>query len=215
MFAFVLSVLLLGFPEPQTDPCARPADCRTVAFEVRVGGQSYPFTRPGPQPWVTEGRLVIFPGESVVVAITDDGGLSVVSSEPAAAILTDPVVGALTGVFAPGGEGAGATEDQVVPSSSVPKLTETSAKTVRVTFRQAIASDDMLLVIQNGYGDPMIYNAGMLVRGRDGGQWAATTVCTVLPDIYAFEHWPHPIYALSLGGFDLDATAPRDSVSCG
>lgn len=216
MIVLALALALMGFSGPQDDPCAaRPADCRMVAFDVRVGDQSHPFSLAKPQPWVVDGRLLIFPGESVVLSVAADGGLSVISGGRADAVLPDANADAMIGVFAPGGEGENVTGDQAVPSSNGPKLVEPSPKTVRVTFRQAASGEDMLLVIQNGYDDALTYNAGMMVRGREGAQWSATSVCTVLPGIYAFEHWPHPMFGLSLGGFTLDASAPRDQVCCG
>jgi hypothetical protein len=65
-----------------------------------------------------------------------------------------------------------------------------------------------LLVLENGYGQALRYRANM-VRGRRS---EPTDVCTVLPRLRGYEHWPYRIDRLDLTGFELvpyrDGTPP-------
>lgn len=210
LIAAIASLALLA-PAPALDCETQPANCRMVSFELQSGGEAIPISASVPLAWIEEGRLRIFPGETVVLARDDTGSWSVESSGAADGIVDDPAAAALAAIFNEGGEGEDATEDDVVSSTTGPRLELLGKDRLRITFRQAPALDDMVLIIQNGFDDPLYYNAHML----EGESWEATSVCTVLPGIYAFEHWPYAIVALSLGDFLLEPEAPRDSVACG
>lgn len=215
MSVIALISALLALSPPQDDPCASAQACRTVAFTLTIDGQSYPYKREAPQPWITpDGRLMIFPGESVVVSVAADETLTVLSARAASAVVSDAMVEEHSEVFSEGGAGEFATEDEVVPISGIAKPEAAAPQTVRVTFYQAPETGDMFLLVQNGYGDSMEYDAAMIVRGREGAQWTRTSVCTVLPTVISVEHWPHLIYGLSLGGFGLDPALPKDAVRC-
>jgi hypothetical protein len=224
--AIFASVLALSGAVPDKDPdkgsgpeasavCQQtPSACRLVPpFSLTFNGDSHPIDLGAPQPWIEDGRLILFPGESVLVAIKPDGGLRVVSSQPADAVLDDAMTTKMAAVFAPGGTGATATEADVVAGQLHLKQ-ETPSQAIRVTFRQAAGNDAMLLTIQNGYGGRLSYNAGMLSPSAAGLQWRVTSVCTVRPDIYGMEHWPHPIVSVSLGAFSVDPNASLDQILC-
>ncbi|MFN3669218.1 MAG: hypothetical protein ACK4VY_07895 [Brevundimonas sp.] len=215
----VIFALLTAVPavqDPQVNPIceANASLCRVVPpFNIRAGGTSYPITPSGLRPWVEEDRLTIFPGESVVLVVAANGSLEVESVARAEGILKDEVITRLTAVFAPGGPGENATESDVIPGKEAVDIVAVPANRLRVTFRQEAEGEEMLLVIQNGFDDPVLYNAGMLVPDQ-GQTWTATSVCTIVEKRMAFEHWPHPILALSLGDFHIEKTPTPDSYRC-
>lgn len=216
----VIFALLTAAPAVQDAPVnpiceANASLCRVVPpFNIRVGETSYPIAPTGLRPWVEEDRLTIFPGESVVLVVAADGSLQVESVARAEIILKDEVITDLTSVFAPGGAGENATESDVIPRKGAVDIVAVPANRLRVTFRQAVEAEEMVLVIQNGFADPVLYNAGMLTPDRGQQNWAATSVCTIMPNLMAFEHWPHPILALSLGDFHIEKTPTPDSYRC-
>lgn len=216
----VIFALLSVAPAVQDPPVssiceANASLCRVVPpFNIRAGGTSYPITPSGLRPWVEEDRLTIFPGESVVLVVSADGSLEVESVARAEGVLKDEVISELTSVFAPGGAGENATESDVIPRKGAVDIVAVPGNRLRVTFRQEAEGEEMLLVIQNGFDDPVLYNAGMLVPERGQQSWAATSVCTIMPNLMAFEHWPHPILALSLGDFHVEKTPTPASYRC-
>jgi len=210
------AVLLLAEPAGliQSDPICetRPEACRAVApFELRMGDKSYPIDLQWTRPWITDGRLTLYPGESVVVNIDTPDKPVVESASAASAVISDERAAGMAGLLAPGGAFEGA-EGHAGMAAGEP-LENQPAKRLRLTFRQAPGSDDMLLVVENEHAASLTYDAGMLHIGEDGLLWSATSVCTVRPGIFNMEHWPHPIVALSIGGFALDPSAP-DEVVC-
>lgn len=214
---FALTAAAAAFQDGPDDPvCAADASlCRVVRpFDIRVGATVHPVAPTGLRPWIQEGRLTLFPGESVVLVVASDGALAVESVARAEDILKDDALNELAAVFGPGGAGEHATEDEVVPGKTAPDMAVPPANRLRITFRQTADGDDMMLVVQNGFGDPVLYNAGMLVPGQGGPSWSATSVCTVMPGILAFEHWPHPILAVSLGDFHIEKSPTPDTYRC-
>jgi hypothetical protein len=201
-------------PEASATCEQTPSACRVVPpFSLTLNGESHKIDLGAPQPWIEDGLLVVFPGESVLVTLKPDGGFRVVSSQPADAVIGDATSTKMVAVFAPGGAGATATEADVVAGQAHLEQ-ETPSQAIRVTFRQAAGDDSMLLAIQNGYEGRLSYNAGMLTPTAQGLQWSVTSVCTVRPDVYGMEHWPHPIVSVSLGGFSVDPHASLDQVLC-
>jgi len=228
MFPALIFASVLAFAGTGPDQDAKPADgkgaasiceqapseCRMVpTFSLRIGDKAFPVTFDKPQPWIMEGRLYIFPGESVVLVLKPDGGIRVTSSQPAEAVIDDAVAAKMIAVFAPGGSGENATEADVIPGTTDLRQ-DAPSQAIRVSFRQAAHSDQMVLAVQNGYGGRLAYDAGMLTPSGDGGVWRETSVCTLRPDLYGMEHWPHAIVSLSLGAFTIDRTAPADEIIC-
>lgn len=58
---------------------------------------------------------------------------------------------------------------------------------------------ETLLVFENGYDQALRYRARM----TSGGRTQPTDVCTVLPHLRGYEHWPHGIERIDLSGFAL------------
>lgn len=70
---------------------------------------------------------------------------------------------------------------------------------IRIRFGQVPGSDQVLLVIQNGYADAFAYRAVQhTARGA-----SPTDVCWVLPNHRSFEHWPYVIDSLDLSNIRL------------
>lgn len=81
-----------------------------------------------------------------------------------------------------------------IPSDPVPQ------GQIRVAFRQIGQSDHRLLVISNGYDRALAYRAYIRVKGKD----QYTDVCTVMPGMHAFEHWPYAADAITLVDLRLE-----------
>jgi len=85
-------------------------------------------------------------------------------------------------------------DDMAIPPDAVPP------GEVHIAFRQIGDSDHRLLVISNGYDRALSYRAHIRVKGKDH----YTDVCTVLPGIHGFEHWPYAIEAITLSELRLE-----------
>jgi len=215
IFALLTATLVGQDPQVNAICETNASSCRVVPpFNIRMGETSYPIAPSGLRPWVEGGRLTIFPGESVVLVVAADGSLEVESVAHAEVILKDEVISELTAVFAPGGAGENATESDVIPRKGAVDIAAVPANRLRVTFRQEAEGEEMLLVIQNGFDDPVLYNAGMLVPSQGQPTWVETSVCTIMPNLMAFEHWPHPMLALSLGDFHIEKSPTPASYRC-
>lgn len=157
-----------------------------------------------------EGRAVAIAldvNSGAVVEIGDDGtsvaGLRGVKLDPptlwvrtVARHLTggqyDWAVGDKAALFEKGAVGV---EEDPVPSGEI-----------HIAFRAIGDSDQRLLVIANGYDRALVYRAQI----RRDGRTAFTDVCTVLPGMHAFEHWPFAIDRITLGELRLEDW-PRDA----
>lgn len=69
---------------------------------------------------------------------------------------------------------------------------------IRVRFGKMDDKDHMIMVIQNGYGRPLMYRA-WLQRGAD--QPRSTSVCPVAAGLLVFEHWPYMFDKITVGDF--------------
>jgi hypothetical protein len=128
-----------------------------------------------------DGRsLTLYPGERVVVRLEAGGKLSLVSAEPAAATEAEPPK--------PGR----ASDDSKDPPAGA------------LAFTLGVVGGQTLLKIDSGLSQAMDYRARLR---RDG---AATdepsSVCTVLPLLASFEHWPYAVGQITLSRFATRAT---------
>jgi hypothetical protein len=211
MFASLLSLLLFApasVPQSVEDCAERPALCRTTqAYDLRVDGRSVLVDGGRVLPWVNEHGLLLLVGESVVLDI--EGPKPVVeSSARADSVLGEPLTAALIGAVA-------GTADELPHALTGDHLAmEGPPNRLRLSFRQATGAEDSLLTVENGYQGAVTYSAAMMIIGEDGGQWVATTVCTVPQGIYAFEHWPHAIVALTLSDFRIGPKGEAAEVVC-
>jgi len=81
----------------------------------------------------------------------------------------------------------------------------------RVKLRfMSVADRHMLLIVENGYGQALLYRARML----RGGNSRPTDVCVVLPANRSYEHWPHMIERIQLSDFALVAWNEGDRPTC-
>ena len=69
---------------------------------------------------------------------------------------------------------------------------------------------ETLLVLENGYDRALRYRARMIVDGRS----QPTDVCTVLPRLRGYEHWPHAIERMELSDFALVGYRPGTPPVC-
>lgn len=214
--AAVVVLLLLSGPTGATqsglDCESHPEACRTVApFDLRIGDKIHPVDLQATRPWITEGRLTLYSGESVVLNLAAPGEPVVEASSAANTVISDRRATDMISLFA--ADGALASAEDYAGTATIEPLEDQPAMRLRVTFRQAPDSEDMLLVLENQYGKSLTYDAGMLVLGGDSLSWSPTSVCTVRPGIISMEHWPHPIMAVSLGGFAVEAP-PSEEIVC-
>jgi hypothetical protein len=161
--------------------------------------------------WVSTGvaarDLNLRPGEQVVVEIDADGAMTVaagdvtrISREEQAGIVD--AVARNPGAQGPNSVGVNGAEFGVKPVES---------DKLRISFIDLASigmPDDRLLVIENGYGRALRYRA-VISRGTRS---QPTDVCTVLPTLRGYEHWPYPIDAIELSDLALvpyqEGTAP-------
>lgn len=81
---------------------------------------------------------------------------------------------------------------------------------IRVRF-YSIAGRYSLLVIGNGSGRPIAYEA----RITSGGRTVRTDVCVIPAGINGIEHWPYPIERIELTSFRPADWRPGSPVPCG
>lgn len=211
LFAMLLFLLSGPVGPGQADPAceSRPEACRRVAaFELRIGDKTYPVDLQEPRVWISDGRLTLYPGESAVVNI-DIPGKPVVEAAAAGEVISDERAAAMARLLASGAPSEGADSDA---ERAGEPLQNQPGKRLRFTFRQAPDSEDMLLVVENQHATALSYDAGMLLLAGEELAWSATSVCTVQPGIFSIEHWPHPIMAISVGGFELAPSASEEVV---
>jgi hypothetical protein len=202
LLSLSLSLIDPGQAAPPPPECVAAAEaCRTlVEYELDMGDRSLVIGGGAVVPWVQDGRLLVFVGESVVVDVEGEKPV-VESAGRATEVLDDAQAEALAAIM------KGVNDE-------LPRFHDNDALRLhgprgrtRVSFRQAPGSEEMILTVENGYEGALNYRAAMMVVGPNGAQWAATSVCTVGPGIYSVEHWPHPIVAVALGEFEI---APKD-----
>lgn len=142
---------------------------------------------------VNDGRgVLVLRGQRAVVRVAADGSLtlvSVTSIDPASL-----AVPAIVSGTKPTPEVAAALKVTAEPGTMVLALGGT----------QATGS---LLKLENGLDRHIGYRA-QIVRVTNGKASAApTSVCSVLPHIVSWEHWPEPVVALVAAGF-ADQSGP-------
>jgi hypothetical protein len=79
---------------------------------------------------------------------------------------------------------------------------------LRFTFKQMPGEDDMMLVVENGYGRRLDYRALMTTTN---GRAHVTGVCEVPSGLLSFEHWPHAIVSIELTDFRLGPAEPESN----
>jgi len=213
----IIAALVLAAAGPAQDlnDCDRRSavECRTVQpFALQVGSSRTDPIEVGKAPWIdANGRLLIFPGESVTVKYGDAGALEVAAVDAAQNIVSDQRVAQLMAQVAPRPN----PQEETVALVPTKGLADPPTQGVRLTFRQADAGEDMLLFVENATDAPLAYNAAMLAPGVQGMEWQVTTICVVRSGAFSVEHWPYAIMSLSLGDFERGPEPPANGSLCG
>lgn len=187
--------------------------CRTVpAFSLSVGSERTDPINVGKQPWIdANGRVVLFPEESVTVKWNAEGSLAVAAIQNADDVVSDERLAQLLAQAEPMSD----PKEETVGILSTKPMSDPLAEGIRLTFRQATNSEHMILFVENATDGPLAYNAGMLVPGPQGMVWQPTTICIVRQGVFSVEHWQHAIMSLSLGDFERGPEPPADGSICG
>ncbi|MBC6982279.1 hypothetical protein [Caulobacter sp. 17J80-11] len=188
-----------------TPDCPRQEVCRFVpAFSVRDHGREVTVKADVWGSYVgREGLLSLFPGDIVLVRLEADaaGRLTPVfvrADKPDADAPTREADAAEQVAQA----GDAALEGAVGFST---RGREVEPDLLRFSFKQMPGKDDMLLVVENGYGRRLDYRALMTTTE---GRAHVTSVCEVPAGLLSFEHWPHAIVTLELTDFRLVPAEP-------
>jgi hypothetical protein len=198
MIALLMAVsLLAGQEQPEENLCADARNCRLVEeVEIRAGGRTLTVPIDEEIPFVSQDGLQLFPGESVVVAISEDGRATVESHGPAQDIITPQKLRRAINEMNAHMQSSGS---DVAPGTIDPISEQRPQGRLRISMLQVPGSEDTVVLIENGYGRQIDYTAVMQVPGRQ--QPESTTVCEILPRLMALEHWPHPIVVIVLDDF--------------
>lgn len=209
MIALLLAAgLLAGDPEPGTNLCADPRNCREVGqVAIQVGTQTLAADINETIPFVSEDGLSLFVGESVVVIVGDEGELTVESHGPAAEIITEDK---LMQAAAEMNAAMAASGLDVAPSTIDPIASGRPQNRVRLSMMQLPGSEETVLLVENGYGRRFDYQAFMQVPGRRGPEY--TTTCELVPDFMVLEHWPHAIAVITVT--ELTEVTPSREIVC-
>ena len=206
----ILSLMLLDPTQtPPPEACVeRPALCRALQeYDLQADGRSVIVQGGVLVPWLDDDDLTLFVGESVVLDV-EAPKPAVISFGRADAVLDDAMTRTLTQAVA-------GTGDELPREHTGEHLVLDGPSTrLRLSFRQALGAEDMLLTVENGYEGMLTYEAAMMIIGEQGGQWVRTSVCTVPPGIYTLEHWPHAIVALSLSNIRVGPKGEVGEVVC-
>jgi hypothetical protein len=104
----------------------------------------------------------------------------------------------------------GATGMPMRDDAGNPATPSPQAGKIRVRFTPVSPQGQSMLVIENGYGQGLVYRATIHARGRS----APTDVCLVMPGKVGLEHWPFAIERIELGAFRLVDWKSGDPVPC-
>jgi hypothetical protein len=148
-------------------------------------------------------------GEQVVV-IFDEAGFASASPGGAARISDEEQAGILKLVMenpsAVGPNAAGASGDDL----NVSPVTSGSIRISFITLASVGEPDDRLLVLENGYDRAFRYRATI----SQGSRSEPTDVCTVIPMLRGYEHWPFQIDRIELTNLTLVSFAPGQQPVC-
>lgn len=186
-------------------PCAlAQPNCRRIDFfDLRNAGGNLRVEINRDLNFITSGRLLLLPGESLVIKFDGDGAPVVQDSGLAAQRLPESFISGVTRQLAAAGSGT-------VDRGAAMEL-PAERDTVRLSFIQLPGSDATMLVAENGYGSVLTYAANMQLTN---GQAAQTSTCPVLGGIFSVEHWPHPIASITLADLKLTPLSAAGELTC-
>lgn len=96
-------------------------------------------------------------------------------------------------------EQAGGVNSMSITAPEGNDFTAIEPGVVRMRFGRIPGHEQVMLVIENGYGDAFAYRA---IQHVDGAA-SATDVCWTLPGRRNFEHWPYIIESIDLSNIHL------------
>lgn len=212
VLAAAAAVTAAAAPAVVSKACDAKPTCRWVGtFELRTpdGGVQTGVANTDFD-FVDNGRLSLLPGEMVVVRLEEagDGTTTMVVTQKGRA---KPASEASADTFV--AQVSPEALDEARPLTSLPddlKARDVPANSIRLSFQQLAGKPDMMLVVENGYGQPIDYQAGMMLLD---GRHKYTTACEVRPKLTSYEHWPHPIVMIDVGAFRF-LPAGKTGIAC-
>lgn len=151
-------------------------------------------------------------GETVEIRIGADGK-AVAGAKAKAAPISDfdgRALAQMAGVGVPAGA---KTMPPEVMSAKVGEVVPAIAPdTLRISLLDVSGKSehDRLLIIENGYGKAVRYNAVL----HRGGRATPTDVCLVMPDMRGYEHWPYAFEEIDLSALSLVDWKESDGIPC-
>ena len=153
--------------------------CRMEPHELRLRAEGGSLvTTTDLLPYVHDGTVVLYPGESVTVDFAADGSM-----------IDMPRFARL----ASAGDAVGMPSD--------------ARASVTLNFSQTDGKPDMLLVLKSSLGFAVKYDAYMYVPTPNGVESGYTSSCPLNAGLSATEHWPHAIMMIVLTNFRLATAA--------
>jgi hypothetical protein len=127
-----------------------------------------------------------------------DNGMA--TAEPATTAFEEAVLKHIEG---PQYQSASGTNSMVIEANKTPEPDPIALEKVSFKLVAVAGGKRTLLVIRNGYGQALAYEAVMRVGNRS----TKTGVCTVGPGRHGFEHWPHPIASITVTALRFEPSA--------
>lgn len=154
-------------------------------------------------------EVTLLPGERVVVVEVGDGALALAPGERAE--LSDYDVDALLDLLENYAEAVGPDAAVLSSESDPPPLVVGTIRISLVALSDGSSPPQMLLMVENGFEREFRYRARIAV----GDESVETDVCTVLPVLRGYEHWPYPFERIELSDFTLLPARPGEAPVCG
>jgi len=152
--------------------------------------------------------IALKPGETVVLHIDSSGAVSEVSRGPAQlndydrAVIAESVKGSYGD--APDDAATNATINDAMPPAPAIQRGQ-----IRFTLAP-VEGDRNLLIIENGYGGALRYQA----RLNNGYRTGFANVCLVKPVRGSYEYWPFKVQSVTLLSLTLSDWTPGDPAPC-
>jgi hypothetical protein len=155
-----------------------------LAITLLTGGVA--LAVPAPAPSAPTTSVDIAPGERIELEFAPNGALTVLSREPASAE-----------------EAAGVPKlnNDYEQLGQVPVQQHSQAGRLTILLAQS-AADGTRLLVTNGYGEPIIYQAALITDRNGTRSVQPTSVCPVRAGGAGIESWSQAVVGLSLSGFE-------------
>jgi hypothetical protein len=140
---------------------------------------------PAPAPRAAATSVEIAPGERIELKFAPDGALTVLSRGPSPASDT---------------AGMPKVDNSYEQLMQMRIPGHPQADQLTIIFAQTPA-DGARLIVVNGYGDPVIYQAALMLDRNGVRSLQPTSICPVRAGAGGVESWGQPVVAISLSGF--------------